>query len=346
MTLAILFGGNSYEHEISIISAISIKKVLKSNLIFIFCDSNRDFYLISESNMKAKYFSSYEYKKSPQIYLKQGGFFQKTMLSEKKIPQDAVINLIHGSDGEDGKVASLFEFFNISYIGPRIEGSVLSYNKLLSKHLAKISNVKTLPYEVITREKPNFDMELPVILKPLRLGSSIGISIVKNKEELEYAKDIAFEFDTEILVEKFEENVKEYNLAGCFYENDFHYSIIEEPSKNEILDFEQKYLDFSRTKQTQEANLSQELKSKLYEAFNRLYLPYFEGALIRCDFFVIEDEVYINEINPNPGSLANYLFKDFSTTILNLAKNLPKSKKITINYDYIHSIHSAKGKLT
>lgn len=346
MTLAILFGGNSYEHEISIISAISIKKVLKSNLIFIFCDSNRDFYLISESNMKAKYFSSLEYKKSPQIYLKQGGFFQKNILGEKKISQDVVVNLIHGSDGEDGKIAALFDFFSISFIGPRLEGSVLSYNKLLSKHLAQISNIKTLPYEVITRENTNFNMPFPVILKPLRLGSSIGISIVKNKEELEYALDIAFEFDDEILVEKFEENIKEYNLAGCFYDKKFHYSIIEEPSKKEILDFEQKYLDFSRTKQTNEANLSKELKTAMYRAFDKLYLPYFQGALIRCDFFVLQDEIYINEINPNPGSLANYLFEDFSSVILNLAKNLPQGKKIQINYDYIHSIHSAKGKLS
>ena len=83
---------------------------------------------------------------------------------------------------------------------------------------------------------------------------------------------------------------------------------------------------------------------KLQSSFVKLYEPIFSGSLIRCDFFVLDDEVYINEINPVPGSMANYLFDDFSQTISNLANFLPKTTNITAQYKYINSIQAAKGK--
>ncbi|MDN2786991.1 D-alanine--D-alanine ligase, partial [Campylobacter jejuni] len=82
-------------------------------------------------------------------------------------------------------------------------------------------------------------------------------------------------------------------------------SIIEEPKKKEFLDFEQKYLSFSVHNELIEADLSEELKEKLKDSFKTIYNPLFNGALIRCDFFILVNEIYLNEINPNPGSLAN-----------------------------------------
>ena len=70
----------------------------------------------------------------------------------------------------------------------------------------------------------------------------------------------------------------------------------------------------------------------------------FEGALIRCDFFVVDGEVLLNEINPIPGSMANYLFEDFPASIKALADSLPNTKRAKVTYDYIHSISQAKGK--
>jgi D-alanine-D-alanine ligase len=75
-----------------------------------------------------------------------------------------------------------------------------------------------------------------------------------------------------------------------------------------------------------------------------VYNNLFEGALIRCDFFVIDDEVYLNEINPIPGSMANYLFEDFKGSLELLSNSLPQSKRARVNYEYIHSISQAKGK--
>ncbi len=343
MKIATVFGALSYEHEISIVSAIAMKDVLKCEVVYIFCDKDREFYLIPKQMMKSKLFSSSEYKKYPNLTIKNGGFYQKTLMKEKKIDFDVVLNLSHGGDGEDGKLSSMFEFFDIPFIGPRVDASVISFNKLFTKLYAKSLEVEFVDYEVLQKGAYKISQEYPVIIKPLCLGSSIGVSIVRDASELEYALDVAYEFDDEVLVEPFIENVKEYNLAGV-KAGEFIFSIVEEPQKEEFLDFDKKYLDFSRTSRVNEAKIDSYLEENLKLTFKKIYGKLFEGALIRCDFFVVDGKVLLNEINPIPGSMSNYLFEDFNQVIEKLASSLPKSKKIVIDYQYIHSIQSAKGK--
>ena len=345
MKLSILFGGASFEHEISIVSAITLKeKLSKFDLSFIFCDGDHKFYLVDANKMKATTFSKGEHKKMPQLTLSIGGFTQKSMFSSVE-HNNIILNLIHGRDGEDGTVASLLDFYSIKYIGPRTDASVFSYDKRYTKYLCDAIGVKTLKYEIQrVNEHKNISLEYPIIVKPASLGSSIGVSIVKEENDLDYALDSAFEYDDNVLIEPFIEGVKEYNLAGYMANNEMHFSIVEEPHKEEFLDFEKKYMDFSRSEQVLEADISDTLIVKLKAAFEKVYCGLFEGALIRCDFFVINNVVYLNEINPIPGSMANYLFKDFSSSIEALSNSLSTSKKVKVSYDYIHSISSAKGK--
>ena len=110
------------------------------------------------------------------------------------------------------------------------------------------------------------------------------------------------------------------------------------------MDFEKKYMDFSRSGDVASAEISKELEMKLRANFEKVYKNLFEGALIRCDFFVVGGEVYLNEINPIPGSMANYLFEDFNTSIEILINSLSHAKRAKVGYDYIHSISKAKGK--
>ncbi len=344
MEIGIIFGGKSYEHEISIISAIAMKEVLKEKLVYIFLDQNREFYHISTDIIKSKLFSSGEYKKCDNLILKKGGFFKKTMFGEKKLEVDLFLNMVHGQDGEDGLLPSLFEFNNLAYIGPRKGACSVSFNKFLTKGYASSIGVKTIQYKYYTKDSEINIVQFPVIIKPVTLGSSIGVSIVKNKEELEYALDVAFEFDDAIIIEPFMNGIKEYNLAGTKINGEFHFSIIEEPQKTEFLDFDKKYLDFARTSVALEANLSEEMKEKIKETFRKIYNNSFEGSLIRCDLFVIDNEVYLNEINPIPGSMANYLFKDFNSILISLSKALPKQKDIKISYEYVNKIQASKGK--
>jgi D-alanine-D-alanine ligase len=345
MNIAILFGGSSFEHEISIVSAITMKKVLKKHtLTYIFVSPERKFYLIDTDKINSKLFSSGAYKKSKELTLKQGGFFTEGMFGAKQVACDGVLNLIHGRDGEDGKIASMLTFFHVPFISPRLEASALSYNKLYTKFLAEQMGVKTVAYEYLSKEDArSISTPYPVIVKPVRLGSSIGVSIVKEASELDYALDVAFEFDSEVIIEPFIEGVKEYNQAGC-YTKAWELSIIEEPHKEEFLDFEKKYMDFSRDSQVLEASIDEALKQKIQESFKKIYGTLFQGSIIRCDFFVVDGEVLLNEINPIPGSMANYLFSDFEEMVERLFLALPKEQTITVNYQYIHSIQSAKGK--
>lgn len=344
MNIAILFGGSSFEHEISIVSAITVKKILKNlNLSFIFVDSNRDFYLIESKNMKSNHFSDGVYKKNKKLILKNSSFYTEGLFGLKEQNLGVVLNLIHGRDGEDGKIASLLEFNNISYISPRVDASVLSYNKLYTKLYAESLGVKVVPYSLLnSSDSRDIDIEYPVIIKPVRLGSSIGVTIVKSADELDYALDVAFEFDNQVLIEPFIEGVLEYNQAGC-KTSEFELSIVEEPNKEEFLDFEKKYLDFSRDAKVEDASITAQLKMSIQDAFKKVYGNIFEGAIIRCDFFVVDGEVLLNEINPIPGSMANYLFEDFEGMVKRLVNHLPKESEIKIDYSYIHSIQNAKG---
>lgn len=345
MKLTILFGGASFEHEISIVSAIMVKEKLKNfDLSFIFCDGDHKFYLIDENKMKATTFSNKEHKKMPELTLTSGGFIQKSLFGSTT-HTNTLVNLIHGGDGEDGSIAALLDFYDIKFIGPRKEACVFSYDKRYTKYLCNAISVKSVEYEMFEKnDAGHLNLSMPVIVKPATLGSSIGVSIVKEESAFDYALDTAFEYDDAVLVEPFIEGVKEYNLAGYMANNKLHFSIVEEPQKEEFLDFDKKYMDFSRSEQVSRADISEELINKLKSSFEKVYRGMFEGALIRCDFFVVNGEVLLNEINPIPGSMANYLFEDFEQVIIELSSSLPEPKRVKVSYEYIHSISSAKGK--
>ena len=345
MKLAILFGGASYEHEISIVSAITVaQKLTRFDLTFIFCDQDHTFYKVNAKEMKAKTFASGAHKKMDKLTLEVGGFAQKKMFGSERL-ELPVLNLIHGGDGEDGTISALLEFYKIDFIGPRPAASVFSFDKIYTKWFADAIGVKTVAFETLNiNDAREIKTPFPFIIKPARLGSSIGVSVIKEASALDYALDVAFEFDENLLIEPFIEGVKEYNLAGYAAEGGVHFSIVEEPQKNEFLDFDKKYLDFSRSSAVAEAQIDADLVSKLEATFSKIYTNMFEGALIRCDFFVVDGEVLLNEINPIPGSMGNYLFNDFQEVMTKLLSSLPQKRQIRVDYKYIHSINQAKGK--
>ncbi len=350
MDLVVFFGGRSYEHEVSIVSAIALKDILVRLKYFIFIDSQGCLYNIPLEKMQAKTFSSNSYKKCPQVFLTHRGFMQKKLFKEEFMSIQMAINLIHGAEGEDGTLSSLLNFYCIPYIGPRIESCVLSFNKYFTKLYAHSRKVLTMPYKVFDKDKRKHIAQesLPFIIKPLCLGSSLGVEVVEHLSDIDYKLDIAFEFDDRVIVEPFIHGIKEYNLAGCLIKKEqgyeYKFSVIEEPQKDNILDFKKKYLDFSRTQKVCGADIDSELAQNIYDNFIKIYHNCFEGALIRCDFFVHENQVYLNEINPIPGSLAHYLFDDFPALIDALAHSIPTVRSIPINYHFIHQIHAHKGK--
>ena len=354
MKYGIIFGGQSYEHEVSIISAIAVKKALKGkNLTFIFCDQNRKFWLIDESLVLPSFFlrhfagrtsssnsdvglsSEASYSKIlKELTIGERGFYSSGMFSKNKLDVDVYINLIHGCDGEDGKMASLLEFFGIPAIGSRLEASVLSYNKILTKNLAKSAGVKTVGFQVIKRTSLSA-FNYPIVIKPAHIGSSnsSSINIVNNDTELDRTLDRVFDFDNEAIVEPYIPNIKEYSIAGCKIDDKIIFSNIEN-TKNV-----QNSIDFSRENIISTETVGTSIALKIKDAFTKIYNSGFDGALIKCDFFEIDNEVYLNEINPNPGGLANYLFDDFPKVIDALASSLPLYKEIFAGYDLLVKIN-------
>ncbi|MEO1941952.1 MAG: D-alanine--D-alanine ligase, partial [Campylobacterales bacterium] len=296
------------------------------------------------TQMRSNYFSSGTYKKGRRVELRRGGFFQVGILgNRRKLPGDVVINLIHGRDGEDGKIPGMLAFYQIPTITPPIEGAVISYNKRLTKYYAVGIGVPVLEWQLVEPEEPTPPFPFPVIIKPARLGSSIGVSVARNLEEYRYGLDVAREFDREIIVEPFIPGVEEYNLAGCWTQNGWLFSRVEQVQKGEFLDYNQKYLEFSRREEVK-TPVPAEVEEQLKGAFKKIYSNLFEGALIRCDFFRIDGKIYLNEINPIPGSLAHYLFDDFEQVLEQLAGSLKREPKIEIEYRYINQIQKIKGK--
>lgn len=358
MNFIVVFGGVSYEHEISIVSAIALKKELANIAHFVFIDAENNLYLIPKESMTSKHFSTFAYKKNAKLHFTKGGFLRKGLVKSETL-SGIVINLIHGKSGEDGQIAGLFDFYNIAYIGPRIEACAISFSKELTKSYAKSRGVKVLDYNVLQREaleswqgaknvgdsnNAHKSLTFPCIVKPSHLGSSIGIAVAKEREDLEYALDLAFEFDSNVIIEPFIPHIREFNLAGFKAKGEFIFSIIEEVKKNEFLAFDDKYLDFQGGREKKAADISENIIQKIQENFKAIYENCFEGALIRCDFFMLDNEIYLNEINPIPGSLAYYLFSDFKSVIHAIADNLPKTRKIPISYRYISRIQAHKGK--
>lgn len=344
MKQGIIFGGKSFEHEISIVSAITVSGKISEIETFVFLDDKHRFFLIPKEKMQAKTFASGAYTKERELFPCAYGFETKGLF-KKSFKDITYMNMVHGGDGEDGVLASLFTFYHIDFIGPRTAASVLSCDKYITKMYAKELDVKVVDYCLLQKdEKVSIPFGFPMIIKPLRLGSSIGVSIVKEESELSYALDSAFEFDDQALAEPFIDGVKEYNQAGSFSDGEWNLSFIEEPEKESFLDFDKKYLDFSRTTATTAATISDDLSLRIQETFKKLYGRYFKGSIIRCDFFVIDDEVYLNEINPIPGSSAHYLFDNFPKTFSNTLQDLPIARDIKVNYRYIETIHATKGK--
>lgn len=349
MNISILFGGASYEHEISIVSAIAIKKTLGARIgHYIFLDGEHRFWLIPDNEMKSSFFAKGLYKsKAKELFMGNGGFYHPQGLFNKPkiLKIGTLYSLIHGADGEDGVLSALCEFYAIPYIAPRVQACVLSFDKSLTKLFAAQRGVLTLQSQILTQsETTHLTIPYPIIIKPARLGSSIGVSVATQESELRYGLDQAFEYDTRVLIEPFVQDVKEYNLAGCKLGDQWILSIIEEPRKKQFLNFEDKYLDFARTEQVLRADISHELEQEIQENFKKIYADAFEGAIIRCDFFVIDNRVYLNEINPIPGSGAHYLFEDFAHTLQALSENLPTTRRIKPSYKYIDQIQRAKGK--
>ena len=326
--VVVFFGGKSVEHDISIITGLQTLKNISEiyNVIPIYIRRN-GIWQTAENICEPAIYSNFDKlaKKVRNVTLISGKpyiAFRKNGKYSKFQAVDFALLCTHGRFGEDGGLQGMLECSSIPYSSCNIRSSAICMDKILTKDVLISHKLPNLPYLALNfnefeknREKVLREIvtkiKFPLILKPANLGSSIGIKICHTLEELEKSISFCAKFDRRILVEKFLEDVEEYNCACVHMGDDVKISsVVKIGKKEEIFSFKDKYLGENKREEKVERSLGQQIKKlaeKCYYAFDCF-------GVVRVDFLFDskKKKLYINEINSIPGSMAFYLFKDFS----------------------------------
>ncbi len=333
MNVAVFFGGQSTEHDISILSANQALNVIskdKYNVFPIYVARDGKWYF-SQLLYDVALFKNFDSKKHKRVFLKFGEktLYSSGIIGRKLCEIDCALVVMHGAGGEDGCLQGALELCNIPYTS----GSVLSLASTLDKRQMKaVFKAKGFPIVEHRELTQNYDKEMleslpyPVVVKPNSLGSSIAIAFCTSKEETEKAIDFALKFDSLVLVENAITNLTEYNCAALGYKNKVMHSQIEQPlTEHDILSFEDKYTSkqkqkgIANTKRLLPAMISKKLVKEITDLTEEAFKAFDCCGIVRCDFLYDGEKLYINEINSIPGSLAFYLFnKKFTLLIDNL----------------------------
>lgn len=323
MRILVLFGGESVEHEISIITANQVMNALNVNytVLPIYISKDNKLYYSNKFNNLDTFKDINKYLKTKnevRICRKNKSFYIKLKGIRKKKYFDMAFPVVHGKGVEDGTLLSYLKFKKIPVISDSLSFYALAQNKTLTKRVLNdlnINNVKFIEYKENDNLKELETFSFPLIIKPNYLGSSIGIQKANNKEELLEKIEECLKYDKKLLIEEFKENAKEYNISVVEKNGDIITSSIEEVVKEGILDYKQKYEGGSKTegmvasKRILPACIDEELKNEIEEVATKIY-KYFEAkGVIRIDF-LYSDKLYVNEVNSIPGSYSFYLWKE------------------------------------
>ena len=312
--ILILFGGNSHEHVISCKSAKTIlTHIDKSlyNITAVGIDHQNNWYLYLDNiNLIDESWQNRNIEKITNIieFLKQF---------------DKIFPIIHGNPEENGNIQGMFNLFDIEYVGTDLLGSIISYDKELTKIICNHHKIPQVPYIAITENKKikNIPFPYPIIIKPAKCGSSIGINIASNVKELNEYVNLAFKYDNKVIIEKY---IKARELECAILETN---KIISSPigeirSSNTFYDYEAKYLKDSSL--IIPANISKELAKEITELSKKIFNVLSLSTLARIDFLYDynEEKLYFNEVNTMPGftdiSMYPLLFKEVGINIKNL----------------------------
>ena len=303
MRVGILFGGKSFEHDISIVSANVVYHGLKDKyeVYLLYIDKEGNFL----NPKKLDILEMANGKKYKKFSFVKGG------IKTNKLQRiDVIISTMHGLNGEDGLASIIANLYDIPYVGSNHISSGLLLDKHFTYAILRNLKIKTINTKFYIDNKIDDNLKLPLIIKPARLGSSIGISKISDLNEFSDKAVKAFTFDNKIIVQPFIENFREYNQAAYLYKGEVIVSNVEEVFKSEdILSFDDKYLS-TKIKKDHAFITDCELVEKITEITKKIYTSFELSGIVRIDYMVVGDEVLVNEINTTPGSLAYYLFDD------------------------------------
>lgn len=354
--ILVLFGGKSTEHEISVISGIQVLHALdkeKYSPIPVYVSKTGDWILGDKSFYDPKTFQNLEaLEKRPKVllpadmnshYLLEQPSAFTLLRSLIKDHIDVIFPVFHGRYGEDGAMQGLFELSGIPYVGCDVTTSAVSMDKVLSKIVAASAGVPVLPHtwanksEWMKNKKETTKrllqgLSFPVFVKPVHLGSTIAVSKAKNQKEFESALEVGFYYDTKVMVEQGLAPAREVNVSILGNQEEYRFSACEEPLRTgEILSFEDKYIasdggskGMATAKRVVPAKIKASTQTAIFSYTEAFFREINGDGLSRLDFLISPDEkkIYFNEINPMPGSVAFYLWKEVGMSFTKLTTKL------------------------
>ena len=356
--VAFFYGCRSVEHEVSIISAVQAMMAVDTEKYDI-----TPVYVTKKGEMYTgeKLLTIEEYRDLPKLlsqckkvfFVREGdrvlmktdgkkGLFKK---EEEPVQIDVAFPVVHGTNCEDGTIQGYLEFLGVPYVGCDIISSAVGMDKAVFKDVLKSAGLPVLDCLCFTaREylngKETLSLEIaekigyPLIVKPVNLGSSVGITKVNVPEELDEALSLAISFADKILVERAVTNLREINCSVLGDSSECKASVCEEPFMNdEILSYEDKYMANAKGGKSKgmaslgrkiPADLSEERSNEIRQLACKIFKAIGASGVVRIDFIIDcdTDTVYANEINTIPGSLSFYLWDATDMKYRELIDNL------------------------
>jgi D-alanine-D-alanine ligase len=341
-TVGVIFGSRSVEHDVSIVTAQQVMQALspqKYHVIPIYI--TRDGRWVTGSGLRD--LNTFKVDNvSEMMGIKDAIISPSTqhrgliitpvsgLLARSRVqPLDVVFPVVHGSHGEDGTLQGLLELADIPYVGAGVLASAVTRDKIMLKMVLTSLGIPVVKYIAFTRQEwvnaadnlvSRIESELgfPVFVKPASLGSSIGVALAKDATDVRTYVNIAANFDRRILIEAAVEGAIEINCA-VMGNYDIRASVLEQPiTWQEFLTYEEKYMrgegpaGMKGAERRIPAPIPENLAARIRETAIRAFRAVDGRGTARVDFLVREEtgEIFLNEINTMPGSLAFYLWQE------------------------------------
>ena len=392
LRVGVIFGGESVEHEVSIISAVQAMKSMDSEkyeIIPIYIGNDREWYtgkLLSDIDIYSDIDLLKKYAKNVVLTNKKDSFVLVNKKGLRRVVDyiDIAFPIVHGTNVEDGTLQGYLELIGIPYVGSNLYSASIGQDKVFQKQILKSSDLPVVDFdwffdseykdneeEILKRIKK---IGYPVMIKPARLGSSVGISKAHNEEEVKTCIEEAIKYDEKILVEKVVDNLVEVN---CSVLGNYEYqsaSVIEEVmGSDEFLSYRDKYLGGSKgkisktgskgmasTNRILPARLDDKMTNEVKELSKSVFKVLNAAGVIRIDYLIDKKtkKIYINETNTIPGSLSFYLweatdkpYKELLDDLITLGiKTYKRKKRKVFSFETnilsnFNGIKGSKGKL-
>ncbi|HRI36830.1 MAG TPA: D-alanine--D-alanine ligase family protein [bacterium] len=341
MRVAVLFGGKSTEHDVSIASAYAvmrwIERIPEYEAIPVYVTragkfvhhpafkdirTYQDVRKILEESDAVKLMAECSGSSTLRFVEERVGLLTK----RRTIEADVAFPVFHGLGGEDGSMQGFLEMLGVPYVGPGILASAVGINKIIMKDVFASLGLPIVKHricrfgETVDDEALIAEIGFPMFVKPARLGSTIGVSMVRNRDELEPAFEIAFHYDRDVVVEAGVPNVMELNCSVTEIAGEIVTSAIENPvSKGGYLTFDEKYMatdGATMTGDSKTVNIPAPIPESIAEDVRRYSRIIFDrffagGGAPRIDYLYDQEagNLYVNEINTIPGTLQIHLWK-------------------------------------